>query len=39
MGFVYSMQDIPNELFTPMFAIAKITGWSAHPIGSSVRRM
>lgn len=31
-GFVYSMLDIPNELFTPMFAIARIVGWSAHRI-------
>ena len=29
-GFVYSMLDIPNELFTPLFAIARIAGWSAH---------
>ena len=31
-GFVYSMLDIPEELFTPMFAIARIVGWSAHRI-------
>ena len=29
-GFVYSMLDIPLELFTPIFAIARIAGWSAH---------
>ncbi|MDO5417117.1 MAG: citrate/2-methylcitrate synthase [Lachnospiraceae bacterium] len=29
-GFVYSMLDIPTELFTPIFAIARIVGWSAH---------
>lgn len=29
-GFVYSMLGIPEELFTPMFAIARIPGWSAH---------
>lgn len=29
-GFVYSMLDLPTELFTPMFAIARIVGWSAH---------
>jgi len=29
-GFVYSMLDIPTELYTPMFAIARIVGWSAH---------
>lgn len=31
-GFVYSMLDIPGELFTPMFAVARIVGWSAHRI-------
>ncbi len=31
-GFVYSMLDIPLELFTPIFAIARISGWSAHRI-------
>ena len=29
-GFVYSMLDIPPELFTPIFAIARIVGWTAH---------
>ncbi len=29
-GFVYNMLGIPAELYTPMFAIARITGWSAH---------
>ncbi|MCI5509437.1 MAG: citrate/2-methylcitrate synthase [Oliverpabstia sp.] len=29
-GFVYSMLDLPVEMFTPMFAIARIVGWSAH---------
>lgn len=29
-GFVYSMLDLPKELFTPMFASARIVGWSAH---------
>jgi citrate synthase len=29
-GFVYNMLDIPTELFTPIFAIARISGWSAH---------
>ncbi|MCQ2542575.1 MAG: citrate/2-methylcitrate synthase [Lachnospiraceae bacterium] len=29
-GFVYNMLNLPNELFTPMFAIARIVGWSAH---------
>lgn len=31
-GFVYSMLDLPLELYTPIFAIARITGWSAHRI-------
>ncbi len=31
-GFVYSMLDLPLNLFTPIFAIARITGWSAHRI-------
>lgn len=31
-GFVYNMLDIPTELFTPIFAIARISGWSAHRI-------
>jgi citrate synthase len=29
-GLIYSMLDIPEELYTPMFAIARIVGWSAH---------
>ncbi|MDD3305861.1 MAG: citrate/2-methylcitrate synthase [Acetobacterium sp.] len=29
-GFVYSMLGLPLELFTPIFAIARIAGWSAH---------
>jgi citrate synthase len=29
-GFVYNMLNIPSELFTPMFAIGRISGWSAH---------
>ncbi|MDY5649081.1 MAG: citrate/2-methylcitrate synthase [Lachnospiraceae bacterium] len=31
-GFVYSMLDLPTELFTPIFAMARIVGWSAHRI-------
>ena len=29
-GFVYTMLGIPEELFTPIFAISRIAGWSAH---------
>ena len=29
-GFVYSMLDLPPELYTPIFAISRIAGWSAH---------
>ena len=29
-GFVYNMLGIPQELFTPIFAMARIVGWSAH---------
>lgn len=29
-GFVYSMLDLPLELYTPIFAISRISGWSAH---------
>ncbi|MBE6762743.1 MAG: citrate/2-methylcitrate synthase [Ruminococcaceae bacterium] len=31
-GFVYRMLDLPPELYTPIFAIARIAGWSAHRI-------
>lgn len=31
-GFVYRMLGIPEELFTPIFAIARIAGWTAHRI-------
>ncbi|OPX83603.1 MAG: Citrate synthase [Pelotomaculum sp. PtaB.Bin104] len=31
-GFVYKMLGIPHELFTPLFAISRIAGWSAHRI-------
>lgn len=31
-GLVYSMLDIPAELYTPLFAIARIAGWCAHRI-------
>ena len=29
-GFVYNMLNLPIELYTPIFAIARIVGWSAH---------
>lgn len=31
-GFVYTMLNIPRELYTPIFAISRIAGWSAHRI-------
>jgi len=35
-GFVYRMLDIPEDLFTPIFAIARIAGWSAHRIEEGI---
>jgi citrate synthase len=29
-GFVYKLLGLPSELFTPMFAVARVAGWSAH---------
>ena len=29
-GFVYSMLGIPEELFTPIFAISRVSGWCSH---------
>ncbi|MGN8875450.1 citrate/2-methylcitrate synthase [Pseudoflavonifractor sp. HCP28S3_F10] len=29
-GFIYHMLDLPQELYTPIFAMARIAGWSAH---------
>ena len=29
-GFVYNMLDLPLQLYTPLFAIARIAGWAAH---------
>lgn len=31
-GFAYSMMNLPEELYTPVFAAARIAGWSAHRI-------
>ena len=31
-GFVYTMLGLPKELYTPIFAISRISGWSAHRI-------
>jgi citrate synthase len=31
-GFVYHLLDIPEELYTPMIAVGRIVGWSAHRI-------
>jgi citrate synthase len=31
-GFVYDMLSIPKELYTPLFAISRVAGWSAHII-------
>jgi citrate synthase len=31
-GFVYNMLNLPEELYTPIFAISRIAGWSAHRI-------
>lgn len=37
-GFVYSMLGIPDELFTPIFAISRISGWSAHRLEELVNK-
>jgi citrate synthase len=29
-GFAYSMLGIPHEMYTPLFAIARMSGWAAH---------
>lgn len=31
-GLIYKMMELPPELFTPIFAISRISGWSAHRI-------
>ena len=37
-GFVYSMLNLPLELYTPIFAIARIAGWSAHRLEELVNK-
>ena len=34
-GLVYRMLDIPVEMYTPLFAIARVSGWCAHRIEES----
>ena len=36
-GFAYSMLDLPIELYTPIFAIARVAGWSAHRLEELAR--
>lgn len=37
-GFIYTMLGIPEELFTPLFAISRIAGWSAHRLEELVNK-
>lgn len=37
-GFVYDMLEIPSELFTPVFAIARMSGWSAHRLEELINK-
>ncbi len=35
-GFVYKMLGIPQELYTPLFAVSRVVGWSAHRIEEAI---
>lgn len=37
-GFIYEMLDIPEELLTPLFAMARIAGWCAHRLEEQVNQ-
>ncbi len=37
-GLLYNMLEIPSELFTPIFAIARIAGWSAHRLEELINK-
>lgn len=37
-GYLYSMLEIPEQLYTPIFAISRISGWSAHRIEELVNK-
>ncbi|PHV71794.1 citrate synthase [Sporanaerobium hydrogeniformans] len=37
-GFVYSLLGLPQELYTPLFAVARIAGWSAHRLEELVQK-
>ena len=37
-GLLYKMLKIPHELFTPLFAIARVVGWSAHRIEELINK-